>query len=253
MPSSPAPPDDRRPVGRPARISRQAIAEAAHDIGLDGLTLRAVADRLDVSIAALYHHVSGKDELMRLAAEYSASTLPLPRDRGQHWAVWLHEWAAYNRDAFLNEPGLLTQYLEGAISTESIASRVDTILGALVRQGFTITEANAAYELVSTCALGTVVSTLRARRAAATGAGLRDMRDALAALDARGDLPHVRALLAATADGGGHASFEAQVGTILAGIAVRRGDDWQEIVALLPPHAADDEAGSDLPRTFRGA
>ena len=58
--------------GRP-RISRQMIAEAAHELGLDGLTLRAVADHLDVSIAALYHHVSGKEDLMRLAAEYAAA------------------------------------------------------------------------------------------------------------------------------------------------------------------------------------
>ena len=63
QPTSEAP----RPVGRPPRISRQMIAEAAHELGLEGLTLRAVADRLDVSIAALYHHVSGKEEFLRLA------------------------------------------------------------------------------------------------------------------------------------------------------------------------------------------
>ena len=80
-------------MGRPPRISRQMIAEAAHELGLDGLTLRAVADHLDVSIAALYHHVSGKDDLMRLAAEYSAANVPIPQDVGQHWAVWLQEWA----------------------------------------------------------------------------------------------------------------------------------------------------------------
>ena len=63
MATSPtASPDDRPRVGRPPRISRQMIAEAAHQVGLDGLTLRAVADRLGVSIAALYHHVSGKGE-----------------------------------------------------------------------------------------------------------------------------------------------------------------------------------------------
>src|SRR5690606_10443387 len=55
----------RAKVGRPARINRQMIAEAAHELGLDGLTLRSVADHLGVSIAALYHHVSGKDDLLR--------------------------------------------------------------------------------------------------------------------------------------------------------------------------------------------
>ena len=135
--------DERPRVGRPARINRQMIAEAAHDLGLDGLTLRAVADHLGVSIAALYHHVSSKDDLMRAAAEYSASRVPLPEDRGQHWAVWLVEWATYTRAAFLAQPGLLSQYLDGAVSAETIASNVDHILGHLVQQGFTILEADA--------------------------------------------------------------------------------------------------------------
>ena len=45
---------------------------------------------------------------------------------------------AYSHDAFLAQPGLLGQYLEGAISAEAIADNVDAILGLLVRQGFTV-------------------------------------------------------------------------------------------------------------------
>ena len=147
----------RPKVGRPPRISRQMIAEAANQIGLEGLTLRAVADHLGVTIAALYHHVSGKDDLMRAAAEFSAATVPIPQDTGQHWAVWLQEWAAYNHDIFLAQPALLAQYLEGAIPMETIAVNVDRILGLLVRDGFTVLDANAAYEVVTACALGSAV------------------------------------------------------------------------------------------------
>ena len=233
MPTTPtASPDDRPRVGRPPRISRQMIAEAAHEVGLEGLTLRAVADRLGVSIAALYHHVSGKDELMRLAAEHSAAKVPLPRDAGQHWALWLYQWAEYNRDIFVAEPGLLAQYLEGAIAPEVVADRVETILGVLVRQGFTIAEANAAYELISQCALGTAVSTLRAGQASESGTALRDVRASLEALSGRDDLPHVRALLESTSRGE-HPSFRTQIATVLAGIAARRGDDWHEIAAMV--------------------
>jgi AcrR family transcriptional regulator len=238
-------PDDRPRVGRPPRISRQMIAEAAHEIGLDGLTLRAVADRLGVSIAALYHHVSGKDELMRLAAEHSASKVPVPRDRGQHWAVWLYEWAAYNRDAFVNEPVLLTQYLDGAISPASIAERLDCILDVLVRQGFTILEAGAAYDLISSVGLGMAVSSLRARRAAESGAtpfGLPgDVGDQPAGTGGR-DLPHVRELLAAVGPDGGHDQFRSHVTSVLVGIAARRCDDPREVARVL---AGDDVEGTD--------
>ena len=77
------------PVGRPPRINRQMIAEAAHELGLDQLTLKAVADHLGSPSAALYHYVKGKDDLLRPAAEYAASRVPLPEDHGQHWAIWL--------------------------------------------------------------------------------------------------------------------------------------------------------------------
>lgn len=221
-------PHDRPRVGRPPRISRQMIAEAAHEVGLDGLTLRAVADRLGVSIAALYHHVSGKDELLRLAAEHSAARLPLPRDRGQHWAVWLYEWAAYNRDAFVSEPALLGQYLDGAITAESIAERLEGVHAVLERQGFSADEARQAYDLVSSLGLGMAVTTLRARRDADAGAApVRAPADAATAAAGHGA-------------GGDRDLFRSHVTTVLAGLAARRGDDWRAVVRVLAEVAGDD-------------
>ena len=208
-----------------ARISRQMIAEAAHELGLDGLTLRAVADHLDVSIAALYHHVSGKDDLMRLAAEHSAARVPIPQDTGQHWAVWLHEWAAYNHDIFLAQPALLAQYLEGAIPMESIAANVDRILGVLVRQGFSMLEANAAYEVVTACALGSAVVTTRERAAIESGASLRAAHQAVVAAHPDHDLPYLEALLQAI-PAIGRRGLRERVTTAFRGIAAERGIDW---------------------------
>jgi AcrR family transcriptional regulator len=219
-------------VGRPPRINRQMIAEAAHELGLDGLTLKAVADHLDVSIAALYHHVTSKDDLMRVAAEYSATRVPLPEDHGQHWAVWLYEWAVYNRDVFLAQPGLLAQYLEGAISAEAIAGNVDTILGLLVRQGFSPRDANDAYELVTSCGLGTAVATLREREANEAGQPNLVTHPAVVARMEAGDLPYLRDLVVDIA-GYGRSPFEDRIATVLCGIALRHGEDWQPIAGLL--------------------
>jgi AcrR family transcriptional regulator len=213
------------------------IAEAAHEIGLDGLTLKAVADHLGVSIAALYHHVGSKDELMRVAAEYSATRVPLPEDRGQHWAVWLYEWATYNRDAFLAQPGLLGQFLEGAISPEVIAGNVDTILGLLVRQGFPVVEANAAYELVSMCAIGMSVVAIRERQAERSGRPLGDLHREMLTQSRTGELPYLRALVEEITEHG-RQPFHVAIGTVLCGIALRRGEPWEPIQRLL-----DDAAG----------
>jgi AcrR family transcriptional regulator len=213
------------------------IAEAAHELGLDGLTLKAVADHLDVSIAALYHHVTSKDDLMRVAAEYSAARVPLPEDRGQHWALWLYEWAVYNRDVFLVQPGLLAQYLEGAISADAIAGNVDTILGVLMRQGFSSLDANDAYELVTSCALGTAVATLREREATESGQPNLATHPAVVARMEAGDLPYLRALVADIA-GRGRSPFEDRIATVLFGIALRHGEDWQPIAGLLAEASA---------------
>ena len=220
------------------------IAEAAHELGLDGLTLKAVADHLGVSIAALYHHVEGKEDLMRLAAEFSAAKVPLPEDTGQHWALWLYDWSRYNRDAFLAQPGLLTQYLEGVISAEAIAGNVDVILGLLVRQGFTILEANAAYELATWLALGSAVGTIRERQAAKAGRPLSDAHKAVLARSGPTELPYFRSLFSEMA-GVGREPFHAQIATLLGGIAIQQGLDWKPIRSLLDEaHARRRQADS---------
>lgn len=210
-------------VGRPARINRQMIAEAAHEVGLDGLTLRAVADHLGVSIAALYHHVSSKDDLVRAAAEYTAGRVPLPEDRGQHWAVWLAEWAQYNHDVFATQPALLAEYLDGAIGRDVIGPSLERILGLLTRQGFTPLEADAAYGLVASTSIGLVLNEVRAAQAGGLAEESEEWPD---------DMPHLQALAADLATTP-RPRFAERITTVLRGIAAERGEPWDEVAAAL--------------------
>ena len=216
-------------MGRPARISREAIAEAANEIGLADLTLRAVADRLGVSIASLYHHVDGKDDLLRLAAEYGAARRQVPRrPRASTGPCGCSSGSIHNRDSFVAEPGLLGQYLDGAISAEAIADNTDAMLAPLVAQGFGVSEAQAAYQLVTSCALGSAVHAIRERRAVAAGRpAVEEFQRVLAERDPAA-LPHLRPLLAEAAITPLE-SFESRITTVLAGIAARRGDDWAAV------------------------
>jgi AcrR family transcriptional regulator len=246
--SSPAPtarPAGPRRVGRPAQISRQDIAEAAQQVGLSNLTLKAVADRLGVSVAGLYHHIRGKDDLLQLAVEHTTATSEVPLDHGQHWATWLAEWAAYNFDAFVSEPLLIDQFLAGAINTEAIAGSTDSILGTLVGQGFSIAEAHAAYELTSSCALGAALKAVRDARTRA--AGRSTVAELYGVLDRHGrdELPHLRRLLALviTEDPD---TFPSSLATALAGIAATRGEDWSTIADDVTGVLARRAAGPDV-------
>jgi TetR/AcrR family tetracycline transcriptional repressor len=63
------------------RLDRPQVVRAAldllDDVGLDGLTMRALADRLSVKAASLYRHVRDKDELLVLLADEISGAIPL--------------------------------------------------------------------------------------------------------------------------------------------------------------------------------
>jgi AcrR family transcriptional regulator len=212
---------ERRKVGRPARLDRDMIAKAAHEVGLDRVTMKAVADRLGVSVPGLYHHIEGRDDLMRLAAEYSASRIPLPVDRGQHWTEWLLEWAQYSHDAFVAQPELLGQFLHGSISAERMVTSLDTIMGLLMRHGFTPTEARDAYMIVAEAAVGAAVSEIREAEAARNGRpAVAEYHRALAQ-HGPDEFPNLRALVSAASE---RPDFADRVRTVLIGIAVQRSE-----------------------------
>lgn len=223
----------RRKVGRPARLDRSMIAQAAHEVGLDHVTMKAVADQLGVSVPGLYHHVEGRDDLMRLAAEYSAAQIPVPIDQGQHWTAWLLEWARYSHDAFVSQPQLLNQFVQGSIGVERMVTHVDAVVGLLMRSGFTAPEALDAYMVVSECAVGAAVSEIREAEAARSGRPVIAEYHRALAQRAPDELPHLRQLVAAVPSA--RADFTDRIRTVLVGIAVRRGEAWESIAALGAP------------------
>ncbi|HSS61694.1 MAG TPA: TetR family transcriptional regulator [Candidatus Limnocylindrales bacterium] len=74
-------PEEEKPRG----LTRERLVEAAlaliHDDGLDGLSMRALADRLDVKAASLYWHVRDRRELLELLAESILDGVRRPRQR----------------------------------------------------------------------------------------------------------------------------------------------------------------------------
>ena len=67
----------RRPSGRPRQFSMGDVMAAVQAIGLDNLTLQGVADALDVTPAALYRHVSSKEDLVDRFVAYITAEFPV--------------------------------------------------------------------------------------------------------------------------------------------------------------------------------
>jgi AcrR family transcriptional regulator len=220
----------RGKTGRPARLDREMIARAAYEIGLDRVTMKAVADKLGVSVPGLYHHVEGRDDLMQLAAEYSASRIRLPEDRGQSWAEWLLEWSRVSHYAFLAQPELLIQSMRGSMSVDRMVIHVDAVTGFLMQRGFTPIEARDAYTLVSRCAIGAAISEIRQSE---SGRGLLAEYHRVLSARTPDELPNLRRLVAVMQDDG--PTLDEQICTVLVGIAVRRGEPWKPILELARP------------------
>lgn len=220
----------RKRIGRPPRIDLGAIADAVLEIGFDQATMRRVADHLGVSVPGLYHYVRGRDDLLRVAAERALSRVELPADQGQHWAEWLRSWARYIRAALTARPELVEHFVTGGLDDDRLLEVVGHALDILRRDGFDAEQAMAAWEAVSSMALGSAVEDIRERTAAERG---RPWPARVAAALARRPaeaMPTLRALAAGGQVADRDRAFEERLTTVLVGIAVRQGMDVDEHV-----------------------
>ncbi|MFC1439850.1 TetR/AcrR family transcriptional regulator C-terminal domain-containing protein [Streptacidiphilus sp. N1-10] len=217
-------------MGRPSRalLSREAIARAALEVvdeaGADGLTMRALADRLGVKAASLYNHVTGKDELLDALSELVNQEIDLtPLQAGEDGegaaADWRDGLAAYARGyraVFLNHPNTIALLARRRVEAEGQLRGYDTLLAALVRAGLTPADAAEAAAALDYLVLGSALETFTAGFTRPPG----DYRPHYPALAA--------SLEAASTRGGGPSGlddrgFELALRLLLDGLAVRTG------------------------------
>jgi AcrR family transcriptional regulator len=221
---------ERKRIGRPPRIDLAAIADAVLEIGFEDATMRRVADHLGVSVPGLYHYVKGRDDLLRVAAERALSRVELPEDRGQHWAEWLRSWARYIRTALATRSELVEHFVTGGLDDDRLLEVIGLALDVLQRDGFEPAEAMAAWEAVSSMALGSAVEDIREQTAAADGRPWLTRVFAALAKRPPEALPTLRALAADGTVVDRDEAFEERLTTVIVGIAVRRGIDVDDDV-----------------------
>ena len=92
-------------------ISRRKALEVALEIidsdGLDALSIRRLATALGVNGASLYHHFSGKDDIVAGVVDLALAEVRGVGAPGASWRTWLPENARSLRHALLAHPALL--------------------------------------------------------------------------------------------------------------------------------------------------
>ncbi|GGT02124.1 hypothetical protein GCM10010156_70080 [Planobispora rosea] len=136
-----------RPRGRPARITRLAIADAALAVGFDNLTLATVAERLQVAHSALYRHVADREDLVILAMDRVLQLTPWPEPTGR-WRTDLTEQAEAVWRLLEAHPGLIKEFLKLTRFPEELILRFGASVRQLISYGFTPEDAFLASDTV---------------------------------------------------------------------------------------------------------
>ncbi len=146
-----------RPKIRAESLDRQSIIAAALVLarkGLANLTMRSLSDELQVSVGALYKHVSGRDELLDLVVDHVLEWAPdVTADAGDGWSAL--------RDQVLGIQEMMDRYpgLDEAVIARSPRSPTSKRMrrdgmAALQQGGLTVDEAHKVYRAVTWLWLG---------------------------------------------------------------------------------------------------
>jgi AcrR family transcriptional regulator len=117
-------------------LTREQVVEAVLRLGLEDFTMKRVAAELSVSIATLYQYVTDRDELLRLAVSRQMASLPFPADNGQHWSVFLREYARGIVEVLASDPHVLVRLIVSGSSMEAELQLVEAFLGFMKKRGF---------------------------------------------------------------------------------------------------------------------
>lgn len=161
----------RKALGRPPRISREEIIEAARRIvdegGVDRLTMRRLATEVGSTPMALYHHVRDKEELLVLLLDdYAARTLRRP-ELPAHPRERIVVAAAAIHEALTACPWIVEVLTADDLLSTSALWFVEQIVDGLVACGLSLDRAVHGYRAIWYYTAGEiVVRTTAARRRA---------------------------------------------------------------------------------------
>ncbi len=146
--------------GRPARMSQEKIVQAARRIvesdGIDGLTMRRLAQKLQIAPMAIYRHVREKNEVLVLLLDDAYRELKPPRrsstPRARLTALWKFLHAGLER-----YPWVVEAIVRSDLMAPSVLAQMEAILRSLVECGLTAAQAGDAYRVIWQFTVGELI------------------------------------------------------------------------------------------------
>jgi AcrR family transcriptional regulator len=146
-------------VGRPRALTRQQVIDTALQLGLEGFTMKSVAEQLGVTITTLYKYVADRDELLRLVVSEVLSALEVPVDTGQRWPDYVRQFAAALGRILLTDAHVLDSVIHRGMGLETEIRLTENFLDVMTRRGFEAEDALRLLRIVGTIVYGVAVRT----------------------------------------------------------------------------------------------
>lgn len=141
----------RTPLDR-GRVIQAAVA-VADERGVAAVSMRNVAQHLGVEAMSLYHHVDGKDAILRRIVDAVFEEIELP-EAGLEWRTWTRRRASSARAAISRHSWALGLMESRRDAGPATLRHHDATLGCLLTAGFSVTDAVHAASVVDSYVYG---------------------------------------------------------------------------------------------------
>ena len=129
--------DQAKPLLSRERILQQAI-QLADTTGIEGLSMRKLADALGVKAMSLYNHFANKDEIIDGLVECVIAEIDVPQLAAEQWKEALLVRANSAHKALLAHPWATQAIVSRMNVGPNILAYIDKTVGCLIKAGFSI-------------------------------------------------------------------------------------------------------------------
>ena len=151
--------DEPKRVGRPKRLTTSEVIDEAirlaDDLGLEGLSMPALARHLGVGTMTLYGYVKNKEDLLDKIATRLFEDLELSSH--ESWQQGMFDFFSEFREAAIAHPTLARLLASGRITIPAVFDILESFFGEMTDDGVSIDEAIRLFYAALTYTIGFIL------------------------------------------------------------------------------------------------
>ena len=125
--------------------------------------MKKLATHLGVGTATLYQYFDSRKTLMRAAAVYSLSDVPLPEDTGQHWSILARDYVSSVQNLLAENPSFIHSYQHTDYGFEVQFQLIERFLASMKTRGFTPEKGMQLFNVIGLASFAGAIEVVRQR------------------------------------------------------------------------------------------